>query len=378
MTTVDWIALAFVAAMALLGFRRGLISGALSATGVVVGAVVGARLAPELLSGGSRSPYTPLVGLAGAAVLAILLESVGGVLGTAARERLGFRPLRTIDSLGGFVLGGATALAIVWVLGVVALQVPGQRELRREAQSSLLVRRLNEAFPPDRLLNALARIDPFPAIAGPAAPVSPPDPRLVRDPAVRQALQSVVRVVGTACGLGVAGSGWIAGRGLVVTAAHVVAGQDETTVQPHGSAQSFDAEPVAFDARNDVAVLRAPGLERRALPLVDATPGTPVAILGYPGNASLSVTPGRIGQTSTVLSLDARGDRRVVRTLTTLRGRVRQGNSGGPAVDAAGRVQTTVFAARVGATSGYGVPTGAVRRVLKAAGGPVSTGDCAR
>ena len=378
MTTVDWIALAFVAAMALLGFRRGLISGALSATGVVVGAVVGARLAPELLSGGSRSPYTPLVGLAGAAVLAILLESVGGVLGTAARERLGFRPLRTIDSLGGFVLGGATALAIVWVLGVVALQVPGQRELRREAQSSLLVRRLNEAFPPDRLLNALARIDPFPAIAGPAAPVSPPDPRLVRDPAVRQALQSVVRVVGTACGLGVAGSGWIAGRGLVVTAAHVVAGQDETTVQPHGSAQSFDAEPVAFDARNDVAVLRAPGLERRALPLVDATPGMPVAILGYPGNASLSVTPGRIGQTSTVLSLDARGDRRVVRTLTTLRGRVRQGNSGGPAVDAAGRVQTTVFAARVGATSGYGVPTGAVRRVLKAAGGPVSTGDCAR
>jgi len=58
---------------------------------------------------------------------------------------------------------------------------------------------------------------------------------------------------------------------------------------------------------------------------------------------------------------------------------VRSGNSGGPAVDSAGRVQTTIFAARIGSPSGYGVPTGIVRDALSRAGTtPVSTGPCVR
>lgn len=377
MTRVDWIVVAFVVLMALLGLRRGLIAGALSAVGIVGGAIIGARLAPELLSGGSRSPYTPLAALAGAVLLAAVFESVGGLAGAALRHRLTFRPLRALDSAGGFVLGAATGLAVIWVLGAVALQLPGQTELRRGAQGSLVLRRLNEAVPPADVLNALARIDPLPAIAGPLGPVAPPDPRLARDPSVRRASAAVVRVLGTACGVGVVGTGWVARPGLVVTAAHVVAGQDDTTVQPHGAGESLAAVTVAFDARNDVAVLRVAGLRRRPLPLSAATPGRAVVILGFPGNRELTLTPGRIGQTTTVLSRDARGER-VLRTITSLRGAVRQGNSGGPAVDERGSVETTVFAARVGSDSGYGVPTTAVRQALARAGGQVSTGDCVR
>ncbi len=88
------------------------------------------------------------------------------------------------------------------------------------------------------------------------------------------------------------------------------------------------------------------------------------------------MTPGRIGRTTSVVSRDAYGRRPVLRTITALRGSVRQGNSGGPAVDAEGNVQTTVFAARVGSDSGYGVPTQIVRRALVRSGGKVSTGDC--
>ena len=73
MTAVDWVVLAFAALLALAGAYKGLIAGALSLIGVVVGAVVGARLAPHLLAGGAQSRYTPLVALAGAGILAVVL-----------------------------------------------------------------------------------------------------------------------------------------------------------------------------------------------------------------------------------------------------------------------------------------------------------------
>ena len=63
--------------------------------------------------------------------------------------------------------------------------------------------------------------------------------------------------------------------------------------------------------------------------------------------------------------------------MTSLSGDVRHGDSGGPAVDASGAVETTVFAARVNGSGGYGVPASVVRRELAAARGPVSTGPCA-
>ena len=112
--------------------------------------------------------------------------------------------------------------------------------------------------------------------------------------------------------------------------------------------------------------------------MTDPRPGESVAILGYPENGPFDATPGRLGETTTVISEDAYGRRGVRRTVTSLRGRVRHGNSGGPAVDANGEVTTTVFAARVGARGGYGVPTSIVRKALTRPKRPVSTGPCVR
>src|SRR5204863_312127 len=207
-----------------------------------------------------HSPYTPIAALAGALVLAIALEAVGSLAGSTLRSGLRLPPLRAIDSAGGFVLGAASGLAVVWVLGAAALLLPGQTTLRHTAQRSLVVRRFDAIAPPRRLLEALARVDPFPSIAGPIAGVAPPDPRLLSAPGVRAAAPSVVRVLGTACGLAVEGSGWVARPGLVVTAAHVVAGERDTTVEPPGLRSSLPATPVFVDAHNDVAVLRVPGL----------------------------------------------------------------------------------------------------------------------
>jgi S1-C subfamily serine protease len=164
-----------------------------------------------------------------------------------------------------------------------------------------------------------------------------------------------------------------------VTNAHVVAGQTDTTVQLRGAGPRLDAQAVAYDARNDIAVLRVPGLSAPALRLVPSpSSGTAGAILGFPGNGPFSIRAARIGATTSALSQDAYGRGPVLRQLVPIRGVIRHGNSGGPLVDAGGRVLTTVFAATVSTRrhGGFGVPDDLVRRDLEGARTPVSTGPC--
>ena len=376
MTAVDWIAIAVVLVCAIGGWRRGLIASALSLAGLALGAYAGSRIAPHLLSGGSSSAWTPLAGLIGAFAGAALLQTLGSIAGSFVRGGLKLTPFRFLDSAGGILFGALTGLVIVWVAGATALLVPGQTTIRREVLHSLIVRHLNEAVPPARLLHLLARVDPFPSILGPAAPSKPASPAIVRKPGVVRAEASVVKIVGTACGIGVEGSGWFARQSLVVTAAHVVAGEHDTTVGIPGYG-TYHAAAVWFDAHNDVAVLRVFGATATPLRYANPTPGKAVAILGYPANGPLTATPGRIGSTSTVLTRDAYGHGPVQRMITAVAGRVRHGDSGGPAVDAAGVVRTTLFAARLGSPTGYGIPTSIVVRALRSAQRPVSTGSCA-
>src|SRR5436305_2015270 len=155
MTAVDWIAIVIVVFAALGGATQGFVWSGLSLAGLLVGAVVGGRLAPVLLSGGSKSPYAPVLALAGAVTLAVTFA-------------------------------------------------------------------------------------------------------------------------------------------IVVTAAHVIAGETDTTIAPLAGGV-LRAEPIAFDARNDIALLRVPGLGAQPLRLVDPRPGTSVAIVGYPQNGPLDAVPGRIG-----------------------------------------------------------------------------------
>jgi S1-C subfamily serine protease len=380
-TGLDWIILAFVIVLALYGYGQGFVVGALSLAGFLGGAFVGSRVAPLLLAEGARSPYAPLFALVGAVLggtlLAVGLESVGRRL----RQVLVVPGMGLIDGLLGAALSALVGLGLAWLFGAVALQTPGARELRRDIQRSEILSRLNDVLPPSGpILNALARFDPFPAISGPDVDVAPPRAAIARDPDVAAAAASVVKIQGTACGLGVEGSGWVAGPELVVTNAHVVAGQDDTVVQVRGEGPRLEARAVAYEPRNDVAVLRVDGLDAPALDLAgDVTSGTPGAILGFPLNGPYDVRAARVGSTRTVVSQDAYGAGPVQRRMTSLRGNVRSGNSGGPVVGEDGDVLTTVFAATRGGgpRGGYGVPNAIVRRALDRASGTVGTGPCA-
>jgi S1-C subfamily serine protease len=137
------------------------------------------------------------------------------------------------------------------------------------------------------------------------------------------------------------------------------------------------AEVVAFDSHDDVAVLRVQGLDVAPLRLADPRRGASVAIVGYPLNGPLDATAGRIGSTAIVVAQDAYGRGPTRRLVTSLSGSVQHGDSGAPAVDASGAVQSTVFAARANGSGGYGVPASIVRRDIASATGPVSTESCA-
>ncbi len=377
MVTADWIVIGVVVLAGLYGLATGLVRGALSLAGFALGAYVGARVAPELLREGS--PYAPLVALGGAVLGGFLFQSLAGLIGGALRASLGAVPgLRALDSAAGLVFGAAAGVLLCWAVGAVLLYLPGQSELRRAVQESAILSRINEEFPPERLLETLERVDPIGAFLGPPAVVPPPDSALARDPDVVAASKSVVRVTGIACGLGIEGSGWIARPRLVVTNAHVVAGIARPRVD-RTDGPGRRATVVVFDVKNDLAVLRVPGLGGRPLPSLDPERGVPVAVVGYPENGPLTLTPGRLGATREVISRDAYGRGPVTRAVTAMRGVVKPGSSGGPGVDALGRVRTTVFARRPGETGGYGIPAALVRAALDRAGkAPVPATDCAR
>ena len=380
MTGLDWAIIVFALLMAAWGYQQGLTVGALSLLGFAVGAFAGGRLGPALLPEGSESPYAPIVALAGALLIGgIVAVSLEGVAHTLRRRLLRHPGAVAVDAAGGAVLLAALGLGLVWLFGAVALNTPGANDLRQTAQRSNILAALNGALPPSGfIINALNRIDPGVAVPGQDPAVGPPDSRLAGDPQVRSASASVVRVQGTACGLGVEGSGWVAAPGMVATNAHVVAGQDDTTVSVEGEG-GHDADPVFYDPENDLALLRVEEVDSAPLRLVDGpASGTPGAVIGYPENGPLAIGAARIGSTETVISEDSYGRGPVRRQLTALRGEVRSGNSGGPVVDGDGRVLTTVFAATTtGKAGGYGVPNAIVAGALAAAGGEVSTGPCA-
>ncbi len=385
MTAVDWVIVVFCVLLALYGYTQGFIVGVLSLIGFAVGAFIGTRVGPLLLPGGSHSQYAPLFGLLGAllagGVLAAGLEGVG----IHARAALRLPGLRTVDGILGAALTACIGLGIAWIVGAVAVGSSASPSLRADVEHSKIIRTLDQLLPPSGpILNALARFDPLPSVTGPEAAVAPPPTGIAAAPAVRGAAQSVVRVVGTACGLGVEGSGWVAAPGLVVTNAHVVAGEADTTVEFRGSSPGLPAVLVAFDPHDDIAVLRVRGLGARPLPLAaHPASGTPAGILGYPQNGPFDIQPGRIAATVTATTQDAYGNGPVQRSIEPLRGLVRPGNSGGPLVDRAGAVVGTVFAAISGPTSGsdgLAVPNALVRGQLARAesgSGPVGSGACA-
>ncbi len=236
-------------------------------------------------------------------------------------------------------------------------------------------------MPSGLITHAVANLEPLPQIQGPETEVAAPEGSIVGDPDVRAASARTLRVTGIACGYGVEGSGWVAGRDLVVTNAHVVAGETATHVQVGG----LGTAPARRGRRLRREERHSRAARRRSRPDTATPYGTPAR----PSRRRDRVPrerPARHracphGPTEWVTSSDAYDRGPVQRVVTSFRVYVRPGNSGGPAVNENGRVVSTIFASRTGSdNSGFGIPSRIVHRHLRMAAdrtNPVSTRGCA-
>jgi S1-C subfamily serine protease len=379
--TLDLFIALFMLLIVLRGARTGFLAGVFSLVGVVLGASLGSRLALLLLPEGQRPIFGAGITLLSILAFAVLGEVVARAAGGALRARLSSPASEALDGLGGAALGLVLSLVLVWAVGVFALQSPSLAGLHPAVKESRILQTLNKRMPSELLTQAVAELNPLPQIRGPEVDVAVPNERIAGDPEVLAAGSRTVRVSSIACGYGVEGSGWVAASDLVVTNAHVVAGQAVTRVQPAGAGPRKRAEVVLFDDKNDVAVLRVDGLGLDPLPLATPEPDEMGAVLGFPENGPLDVQPARTGATRRVISSDAYNRGPVQRTVTSFRVYVRPGNSGGPVVNGDGEVVATVFASRAeSSNAGYGIPSQIVQRRLAAAADrtePVRTGRCA-
>jgi S1-C subfamily serine protease len=194
---------------------------------------------------------------------------------------------------------------------------------------------------------------------------------------VGRVASSVVKIEGVACRFAKVGSGFVVGDGLVVTNAHVVAGERKTSVL-RDDGKSLSATVVALDANRDLALLRVSGLGRAALPIGEPKAGDVGAVFGFPGGGPLRAAPFAVARRVTAFGEDIYGTTTVERDVLELAAELRQGDSGGAVVDARGQVVGVTFAiSRDQAGVAYALATTELNAILRVPRDrPVDTGPC--
>ena len=392
MNIVDLVLFGALVAFAWSGWRQGFVAGLLSFIGFLGGGLLAALLLPSMVE---RLPLPDLVRamLLASTILAVAMLGQAGtsIAGRRLRSGITWTPARTVDNVAGAALNVAALAMVLWVVASAVAVLP-DHALVRQIRGSALITGIDRVVPDTArdwfvgLRNAmdasgLPRV--FTGIGYDAGPQVPaPDRALLRDPAVRAAWPSLVRVSGSDCGTGVSGSGFVYARDRILTNAHVVAGLESPRVRIPGDAAAYEATVVAFDPDIDLAVLYVPGLLAAPLDFAEdaATTGDPAVVAGFPGGGELVAVPARIRAEIDARGEDIYGRAGVTREIYSFRGDVRPGNSGGPLLAPDGSVYGVVFAAGVGeAETGYAITADQASAVAVAGAAttsPADTGPC--
>jgi S1-C subfamily serine protease len=385
---LDLIILVLVGVAIYTGFRRGAAFQLVTFTGLILGLIAGALLAPDVAEL-ARDPFAQAtLALMTLLLLAAIGDAVGWLVGRRVWAAARRSRLDPIDSGAGSVVAAVAALVIAWFLAFNLVQGPFPA-LSSQIRGSAIIRGLDRVLPrpPSLLAQARTFFDRFgfPEVfaelpPAPAGPVEGPSHGEVGR-AFDAADQSTVRIVGEACGRIQEGSGFLVDASHVVTNAHVVAGVAAPEVQAQGG-ESLPAATVLFDPDLDVAVLRVDGAGSEPLGLLAGTldRGETGAVLGYPGGGNLTGGPAAVRRTLIAIGRDIYGEDTVRREVYELQAIVRPGNSGGPFVTPSGEVAGVMFAASTANDGvGYAILSRDVIPRVEEAGGrgaPVRTGPC--
>lgn len=389
-TVVDSVLIVLAVIAAYAGWQKGAIKSAGALVGLACGLLVGLWVSPYAVT------WLAQIGLGGIwqraivasgsilVVTLVLYMLCSGVAKVVAGV-LAHGPLRWVNSLSGSVIGVATWAVAVWLIAGFAITT-NLATVVSAANSSRVVSALNSVVP-IRPANVFSAVDDalgsanFPRVfAGgeeSVTPVEQPDDSIPNS--VSRSESSVVMVLASKpiCGVDSEGSGFVVSNNRVVTNAHVVAGATSLLVRT--GATTTRASLVAFDPERDIAVLSVASLGAPALNLGgEISSGAPAYAAGYPGGDPFTISPMRVRSELEARGTDIYQTEMVDRSIYSLRGTIRPGNSGGPLLDHNGNVVGIVFARSLSdKDTGYALTLSELQPVLRTAGNSaISSGAC--
>jgi S1-C subfamily serine protease len=385
---LDLIIVIVAVAAAIGGYRIGFLGRLTSWIGLALGFYVAVRLLPTIVVDMASS--SPGVQLSVAVLLlvggAMAGQAVGLVVGSRLHRALPPGPIRLADRWVGSALGIVGIVAVLWLLIPSVSSVSGWPA--RATTGSGISRWVSRDLPPPPdALQVLRRLigQDAPQVFDelhPAAPVgNPPAVNPLNQSVTDLVTASTVKVQGQACDRIYEGSGFAVASDLVVTNAHVVAGEAPGATEvllPDGT--TLAATVVMFDSNRDLALLRVRNLGESPLALSTPHVGETGAVFGHPeGQDALAVTPARVSQEETAVGRDLYDNHTTRRDVLVLAAALAHGDSGGALVDSDGAVIGVAFAisANQQGTS-YALATSELQAALSEprADGGTSTGPC--
>jgi S1-C subfamily serine protease len=198
--------------------------------------------------------------------------------------------------------------------------------------------------------------------------------RLAQDTLERAAERLTLRVRNISCSGIVTGSGFPIDAHTIITNRHVLAGASVLELNTwDGTSLDADVDESSTARLVDIGATKVAA----TLPAVaelgpDPKPGQKVTAVGYPLGGQLALSPGRV-----VGYLDGNslpGEIAFPGRVMQVSSRIKHGNSGGPLLDARGRVVGVIFAGEPGVTDqdymrmAYAIPLSSVRTLMQAGG----------
>ena len=350
MNALDLLVVGLAAGAGWLGFRMGFVRRAFSWVGLALGLVVAVLFVSDVADLLRSSPPRTrlLVSLGFVLLVVTLAQAVGYTLGSALRGRMPRGAgVQQADRIAGAALGVFGVLLVMWLLIPALASSPGWPA--RAVRDSAVARAIDKLAPaPPEESETLGRLvgdqtfpEVFDTLTSPDAGTPPADG--IPAPAAATVTRSTVKITGTACDRVQEGTGFVAGTDLVVTNAHVVAGEEHTRVETT-DLRRLDAQVVAFDPKRDLAVLRVPGLGLPALERANANVDDTGALFGHPGGGALREAPVRVAEQIVARGTDITHTVETERNVFVLAATTAPGDSGGPIVDQAGHVVGVMFA----------------------------------
>jgi S1-C subfamily serine protease len=349
----DVIIVVVALAAAVGGYRLGFLARALSWIGLATGLYLGARFLPRVITAFDLAQSDQRLLVAAVVLIggALVGQAAGLLIGGRLHAVLPLGPLRSVDRVVGAAVGAFGVFVALWLLLPAISSVSGLPA--RATRGSAISRFVSTLHGPPNSLEALRRLvgqetfpEVFNALGDSTGAGTPPATSSLSAATTATVAASTVKVEGQACDEIQDGSGFTIGTDLVVTNAHVVAGEpagQTSVIEPDGA--RLAATVIRFDPDRDLALLDVAGLDEPPLTITTASVGDRGAVFGHPGGqTALAVTPARIAQEVDAVGRNLYDTHTTSRDVFILASDLAPGDSGGALVTTGGQVAGVAFA----------------------------------